>query len=145
MTSTIDPATADATVLVVTGQGPLDRLGRLVHADDPAAQLALALANLEDALTRAGLVPAELVDVTVRTTDVDAVLAVLDTLTERFGEVEAGPATTVLPVDALPVPGQVVALDARAARSSTPTRTTPPPPPRARDRPARPRKRRTAP
>ena len=144
MTSTIDPATADATVLVVTGQGPLDRLGRLVHADDPAAQLALALANLEDALTRAGLVPAELVDVTVRTTDVDAVLAVLDTLTERFGEVEAGPATTVLRVDALPVPGQVVALDARAARSTT-ADTTDTPPPRARDRPARPRKRRTAP
>ena len=121
MTSTIDPATEDTTVLVVTGQGPLDRLGRLVHADDPAAQLALALANLEDALTCAGLVPAELVDVTVRTTDVDAVLAVLDTLTERFGEVEAGPATTVLRVDALPVPGQVVALDARASRTTTTT------------------------
>ena len=43
VTSTIDPATEDTTVLVVTGQGPLDRLGRLVHADDPAAQLALAL------------------------------------------------------------------------------------------------------
>ncbi len=119
MTSTIDPATEHADVLVVTGQGPLDRLGRLVHADDPAAQLALALVNLEDALTGVGLVPAELVEVTVRTTDVDTVLAVLDILTERFGEVEAGPAITVLPVDALPVPGQVVALDARACRSTT--------------------------
>lgn len=121
MTSTVDHDTA---VLVITGQGPLDRLGRLVHADDPAAQLALALANLEDALTRAGLVPAELVDVTVRTTDLDAVLAVLDTLTERLREVEAGPATTVVQVDALPVAGQVVALDARASRTTTTTTTS---------------------
>ncbi len=119
MTSTIDPVSQDPTVLVVTGEGPLDPLGRLVHAEDPAAQLALALANLEDALAGAGLVPAELVEVTVRTTDVDAVLAVLDTLSERFGGVEAGPATSLLPVPALAVPGQVVALDARATRGRT--------------------------
>ncbi len=100
MTSTVDATTAGTpavpAVLDLSGHGPRDRLGRLVHADDPAAQLALALANLEDALTAAGLVPAELVEVTVRTTDVEAVLAVLDTLTERFREVEAGPRTTVV-------------------------------------------------
>ena len=123
MTSTVDATTADtptdAVVLDLPGHGPRDRLGRLVHADDPAAQLALALANLEDALTAAGLVPAELVEVTVRTTDVEAVLAVLDTLTERFREVEAGPRTTVVAVDLLPLPGQLVAIDGRAARTTT--------------------------
>ncbi|HET7823461.1 MAG TPA: FAD-binding oxidoreductase [Ornithinibacter sp.] len=126
MTSTVDATTAGTravpAVLDLSGYGPRDRLGRLVHADDPAAQLALALANLEDALTAAGLVPAELVEVTVRTTDVEAVTAVLDTLTERFREVGAGPRTAVVGVDRLPLPGQLVAIDGRAARTTTTTR-----------------------
>ena len=92
MTSTVDATTGDILsgapvdheLVDLPGHGPLDALGRLVHADDPAAQLALALANLEDALTDAGLVPAELVEVTVHATDVEAVLAVHDTLTLRF-------------------------------------------------------------
>ena len=128
MTSTVDATAADTptapAVLDLPGYGPRDRLGRLVHADDPAAQLALALANLEDALTAAGLVPAELVEVTVHATDVQAVLAVLDTLTERFREVEAGPRTTVVAVDRLPLPGQLVAIDGRAERATTTTRDT---------------------
>ena len=132
MTSTVDATTGDILsgapvdheLVDLPGHGPLDALGRLVHADDPAAQLALALANLEDALTDAGLVPAELVEVTVHATDVEAVLAVLDTLTERFREVEAGPCTTVVGVDRLPLPGQLVALDGRAERTTTTTRDT---------------------
>jgi enamine deaminase RidA (YjgF/YER057c/UK114 family) len=114
---TTDAMTGDR--VLVPGQAPLDRLGRLVHADDLAAQLCLALANLEAALAGAGLRPAELTDVVVSTTDVPATQAVLDTLSERFAEVGAAPVTTLVRVDRLPVPGQLVALDAAVTRTTT--------------------------
>ena len=118
MTTTTGAAAAPA-ALTLPEQGPLDHLGRLVHADDPAAQLALALVNLEAALGRAGLAPAALTHVTVRTTDVDALLAVIDTLTDRFHELGATPSTSVNRADRLPVAGQLVALRARASHTTT--------------------------
>ena len=42
--------TSIVTVNTITATGPLDDGGRLVHADDPAAQLALALARVEAAV-----------------------------------------------------------------------------------------------
>ncbi len=124
MTTSTETTAARSADITIPPQAPLDPTGRLVHADDCAAQLALALAHLEDALTRAGLAPAELAYVTVRTTDVGAVAGVLDTLTERLREVEAAPAVRVEAVDALSVPGQLVDLLARAVSTVTTTSTT---------------------
>ena len=103
-------------VLTVAAQGPLDSLGRLVHEDDPAAQLALALANLEAVLAAAGMAPGDLAQLRVHTTDMDATLAVWDTLVERFAEVGASPPTTLVGVAALPVPGMTVSIEAVAIR-----------------------------
>jgi enamine deaminase RidA (YjgF/YER057c/UK114 family) len=107
---------APGAVLTVAAQGPLDSRGRLVHEDDPAAQLALALANVEAVLAAAGMAPADLAQLRVYTTDMDATLRVWDTLTERFGEVGASPPTTLVGVCELPVPGMTVSLEAIAIR-----------------------------
>lgn len=105
---------APAAILPIGAQGPLDHRGRLMHADDPAAQLALALAGVEAVVTDAGLAPADLAQLRVSATDLAAVLAVLDTLTDRLAEVGATPAVTVVGVAELPVPGMLVALDGLA-------------------------------
>jgi enamine deaminase RidA (YjgF/YER057c/UK114 family) len=103
-------------VLTVAAQGPLDALGRLVHEDDPAAQLALALANLEDVLAAAGMGTGDLAQLRVYTTDLDATLAVYDTLVDHLAEVGAHPPTTLLEVSRLAVPGMTVAIEAVAVR-----------------------------
>jgi enamine deaminase RidA (YjgF/YER057c/UK114 family) len=107
---------APRAVLTVAAQGPLDSVGRLVHADDPAAQLALALANLEAVLAAAGMVPGDLAQLRVYTTDMETTLGVWDTLVERFAEVGTSPPTTLVGVTALPVPGMTVSLEALAIR-----------------------------
>jgi enamine deaminase RidA (YjgF/YER057c/UK114 family) len=107
---------APRAVLTVAAQGPLDSVGRLVHADDAAAQLALALANLEAVLAAAGMVPGDVAQLRVYTTDMESTLGVWDTLVERFAEVGASPPTTLVGVTALPVPGMTVSLEAVAIR-----------------------------
>jgi enamine deaminase RidA (YjgF/YER057c/UK114 family) len=108
--------TAPQAVLTVAAQGPLDAGGRLLHEDDPAAQLALALANVESVLAAAGLGPGDLAQLRVYTTDMAATLDVWDALTERLAEVGASPPTTLVGVSALPVPGMTVAVEALAIR-----------------------------
>jgi enamine deaminase RidA (YjgF/YER057c/UK114 family) len=108
--------TDPSAVLTVAAQGPLDALGRLVHEDDPAAQLALALANLEDVLAAAGMGTGDLAHLRVYTTDLDATLSVYDTLVDHLAEVGAHPPTTLLEVSRLAVPGMTVAIEAVAVR-----------------------------
>ena len=103
-----------AAVLPLGAHGPLDERGRLVHAEDPAAQLALALAGVEATVTAAGLHPRDLAQLRVSATDLPALLSVLDTLTDRLAEVGAHPALSVVGVAALPVDGMLVALDGLA-------------------------------
>ena len=90
---------------------PLDHLGRLVHEDDPAAQLALATARLEAALAEAGHRPADLTELRVSTTDRSALDPVLDVLTERLTVLYAAPRIDVVRVACLSVPGQLVTLE----------------------------------
>lgn len=90
---------------------PLDDRGRLLHEDDPAAQMALATARLEAALAAAGHRPAELTGLRVMTTDARIVAGVLDVLTERLDDVYAAPLVEVVPVARLAVPGQLVTLE----------------------------------
>jgi len=120
-------STTTGSRVLLTGHGPLDDRGRLLHEDDLAAQLALAEVRLEEALGRSGLSPADLVRLTVRTTDVAAVRGALDVLTERLDAVGAGPVLTVDAVGRLPVAGMLVALDAVADPNPRPRRTHPSP------------------
>ncbi len=91
-------------------QAPVDDQGRLVHAEDLAAQLALAVSRLEAALVARARTPAGLAEVEVRTTDRIALLGVLDVLTDRLAATGARPLTRISEVDRLDLPGQQVAL-----------------------------------
>ncbi|WP_295659224.1 Rid family hydrolase [uncultured Nocardioides sp.] len=94
--------------------GPVDTLGRLLHEDDAAAQLALSMSRVEAALAAAGRSTAELRALRVLTTDRRGLDQVYDVLTERLDALGIDPVVTV-EVARLPVPGMVVALVAAAA------------------------------
>ena len=96
----------------IPATGPLDQLGRLVHEDDAAAQLALCLYRVEAALTDAGHAMSDLTAMRVLTTDRPALEQVYDVLTERLEAVGASPTTSIHDVAHLPVAGMVVALEA---------------------------------
>lgn len=105
----------DTTLL--TGS-PLDDLGRLVHEDDAAAQLALATVALEAAVTARGRRMCQLDELRVLTTDPAALADVLDVLTDRLDVLFAAPTVSIVPVARLAVPGQLVTL-ATVLRTST--------------------------
>jgi FAD/FMN-containing dehydrogenase len=93
-------------------QAPVDDRGRLLHAEDLAAQLALAVTRLEAALAEFGRTPAGLATLEVHTTDRLALLGVLDVLTDRLAATGARPHVRIREVDRLDRPGQLVALAA---------------------------------
>lgn len=95
---------APTTILTLAGQGPVDLDGRLVHAGDLTAQVALAVRNVEELLAAAGFTP----------TDVDGVLANYHLITERFAP--ATPPTTLVGVERLALPGMAVELTVQAGR-----------------------------
>ena len=84
------------------------------HDGDLAAQLALSLDNLEAVLGGAGMALADLVRLTVHTTDVDLLLRHYGVLASRLGAAGAAPPTTMLGVTRLAIPGQMVELEGTA-------------------------------
>ena len=87
-------------MLVCSGQDAVDADGRPQHPGDMAAQLELALDNLEAILATADMTLANIVRLNVYTTDVDAVIKQFQTLNDRFGNNRY--ATSVLGVASLP-------------------------------------------
>jgi enamine deaminase RidA (YjgF/YER057c/UK114 family) len=88
--------------------------GRPEHDGDIAAQLALSLDNLEAVLAAAGMGLADLVRLTVYTTDVDALFPHYGVLAARLGAAGVAPATTMLGVTRLAIPGQMVEVEGTA-------------------------------
>ena len=104
-------------LLTVAAQGSVDADGRLVHDGDLAAQLALALTNLERVLADAGMTARDLASLRIFTTSLDELGQVFDTLVEHLAESGSRPPTTVLEVSGLALPG-LVCIEALAARST---------------------------
>lgn len=100
-------------MITIPEHGPLDEQGRLVHEDDVAAQLALAVSRLEASLVASGRTLADLAELRVSTTDPAAIEGVYDVLTERLEATAATPDVRVDPTDALAVPGMLVTLTGR--------------------------------
>ncbi len=100
--------------LVCSGQDAVDADGNPQHPGDMAAQLRLALDNLETVLAGADMTLADVVRLSVYTTDVDTLLEHFGALTERFGDAGGRFATTLLGVDRLAAPDLLVALEATA-------------------------------
>jgi enamine deaminase RidA (YjgF/YER057c/UK114 family) len=87
-------------MLVCSGQDAMDAEGNPQHPGDLAAQLELALDNLEDVLANADMTLADVVRLNFFTTDVDELLNQFGAVNERFGDRRY--ATSVLGVAQLP-------------------------------------------
>jgi enamine deaminase RidA (YjgF/YER057c/UK114 family) len=81
-----------------------------------AAQLALSLDNLEAVLGEAGMSLANLVRINVYTTDIDLLFQHYGVLASRLGAGLVAPATTMLGVTRLAIPGQMVELEGDRGR-----------------------------
>ncbi|CAM5643980.1 enamine deaminase RidA [Streptomyces narbonensis] len=100
--------------LYVSGQTAMSAEGKPLHEGDMAAQLALSVENLEAVLGEAGMTLANLVRLNVYTTDVDALFPHYGVLAGRLGAAGVAPATTMLGVVRLAIPGQLVELEGTA-------------------------------
>ena len=86
--------------LVCSGQDAVDADGTPRHPGDMAAQLELALDNLEAVLAAADMTLADIVRLNVYTTDLDEYFRHFARVNDRFGDSRY--ATTVLGVSQLP-------------------------------------------
>jgi enamine deaminase RidA (YjgF/YER057c/UK114 family) len=101
--------------LVCSGQDAVDADGKPQHPGDMAAQLELALDNLEAVLAAADMTLANVVRLTAYTTDVDEFFKHWGALAGRFGAAEGRFVTSVLGVTRLPAAALLVQLEATAA------------------------------
>ena len=100
--------------LYISGQTAMSADGKPEHDGDMAAQLALSIDNLEAVLGEAGMSLANLVRLNVYTTDVDLLFRHYGVLAGRLGAAGVAPATTMLGVTRLAIPGQLVELEGTA-------------------------------
>ncbi|KGN37113.1 endoribonuclease L-PSP [Knoellia subterranea KCTC 19937] len=106
--------TGQGRTLYCSGQTAMGADGTPQHEGDMAAQLALALDNLEAVLTAAGMGLANLVRLSVFTTNVDLLFRHYGVLAGRLGAARVAPTTTMLGVTRLAIPGQLVELEGTA-------------------------------
>jgi enamine deaminase RidA (YjgF/YER057c/UK114 family) len=101
--------------LVCSGQDAVDADGRSQHPGDMAAQLAVALDNLEAVLAGAEMSFGDVVRLNAYTTDVDELFKNWGSIVERFGSPDARFTTSVLGVSRLAASELMVLLEATAA------------------------------
>jgi 2-iminobutanoate/2-iminopropanoate deaminase len=99
-------------LLFVSGFVPVDGEGHLVGGDDVVAQARQVLANLGAVLSAAGATFADVVKVTVYLTDIADRVRINPVRQEVFGD--ARPASTLVEVSALAVPGAKLEIEAVA-------------------------------
>ncbi|MBJ8348652.1 RidA family protein [Antrihabitans sp. YC2-6] len=100
--------------LYCSGQTAMSGDGKPQHDGDMGAQLALSIDNVEAVLGKAGMALANLVRLNVYTTDVDLLFQHYGVLAARLGAAQVAPTTTMLGVERLAIPGQLVELEATA-------------------------------
>jgi enamine deaminase RidA (YjgF/YER057c/UK114 family) len=101
-------------LVVLAGQGPVDANGQLIGAGDIATQINVALDNVQSVLAEAGLTLADVVRLTIFTTDVDRSFESYDTFTERLGTAGCRPTSSLVGVTRLALPGMRVEFEATA-------------------------------
>lgn len=102
--------------LICSGQTAVDADRHSAHAGDIAAQAKLALDNLETVLTQAGFSLADVVRMTIYTTDVNALIGVYGSLTGRLADARCRSAQTLLGVARLAFPELMVEIEATAMK-----------------------------
>jgi enamine deaminase RidA (YjgF/YER057c/UK114 family) len=100
--------------LYCSGQTAMTEDGKPEHEGDMAGQLALSIANLEAVLAEAGMSLSNLVRLNVFTTDVDLLFQHYGALAAKLGAARVAPATTMLGVTRLAIPGQMIELEGTA-------------------------------
>ena len=100
--------------LICSAQDAVDDSGTPQHSGDMAAQLGLALDNLEEVLAGADMTLANVVRLNFYTTAMDTLLRHFPLVNERFEGTGVRFATTLLGVAGLAAPGLVVAIEATA-------------------------------
>ena len=100
--------------LFCSGQDAVDAKGQSQHPGDMAAQLELALDNLEAVLAGADMTFANIVRLNVYTTNVDELFKHFAHITDRVGNSDCHFATSVLGVTRLAAPQLLVLLEATA-------------------------------
>ena len=96
-------------LLFVSGVAPVDAQGKVV-SDDPAAQTRQIFLNMKAILDAAGASFADVLKVTVYLTDVEDRKKINPVRQEFFGA--ARPASTLIGVQALAIPGMKVEIEA---------------------------------
>ena len=99
-------------LLFVSGIVPVDAERRLVGGDDVVAQARAVFANMQDVLAAVGCSFADVVKVTVYLTDIDDRPLVNPVRQEVFGATR--PASTLVEISALVIPGARIEVDAIA-------------------------------
>ena len=99
-------------LLFVSGIVPVDERRELVGGDDVVEQARQVFRNMESVLAAAGCTFADVVKVTVFLTDVDDRPLVNPVRQEAFGE--SRPASTLVEVSALVIPGARIEVEAVA-------------------------------
>jgi reactive intermediate/imine deaminase len=99
-------------LLFVSGCAPVDGARQLVGGDDVVAQTEQVLANLGRALAEAGLGPRDVLKVTVFLTDIADRARINPSRQAFFGDTR--PASTLVEVSGLAVPGMKVEIEAIA-------------------------------
>lgn len=99
-------------LLFVSGCVAVDGEGRLVGGDDVVAQARQVLGNVGEILAAAGAGPQDVVKVTLFLTDVDDRAKINPVRQEFFGD--ARPASTLVEVNRLAVPGAKIEVEAVA-------------------------------
>jgi reactive intermediate/imine deaminase len=99
-------------LLFISGVAPLDEAGKLVGGDDVVAQTRQVFRNMERILEAAGAGFEDVLRVTVYLTDINDRARINPMRQEYFGA--ARPASTLIGVAALAVPGMKVEIEAVA-------------------------------
>jgi reactive intermediate/imine deaminase len=99
-------------LLFVSGVVPVDENRELVGGDDVVAQARAVFSNMGEILAAAGCTFADVVKVTVFLTDVDDRPLINPVRQEVFGD--ARPASTLVEVSALVIPGARIEVEAVA-------------------------------
>jgi enamine deaminase RidA (YjgF/YER057c/UK114 family) len=100
--------------LYLSGQTSTSADGTPMHPGDLVAQFTFAWANLKDALTEAEMTPANVVRLTMYTTDVDGFMEVAGELLGLVAQDGCGPAATLLGVTRLFDPSTMIEIEATA-------------------------------
>jgi enamine deaminase RidA (YjgF/YER057c/UK114 family) len=102
--------------LICSGQTAIDSDGNSANAGDMAAQVKMALDNLEEVLRQADFSLTDVVHMTIYTIDMDALIAVYGQIASRLADAKCRPAQTWLGVTRLAFPDLMVEIEATALK-----------------------------